>query len=93
MYIENGQFGALHDQRLPNSTGTGPNNVDATTANPGRLLTNNTFYIRFSAQYPLFVTKAITDKSIYDWTSINIAAPNYGKQKAETSIVTLEQDS
>lgn len=92
MYIENGQIQLYMINAMPTSTGTGPLSVDATAANPGNhLLTSNTFYNRFSAQYPLFVTKGVTDKSIYDWTSINIAAPNYGKQKAETSFVTLEQ--
>ncbi len=92
MYIQNGQI-VLHEiNAMPTATGTGPTSVDATTALPGfHLLTSNTFYNKNSAQYPLFVTSGVTDKSIYDWTKVNITAPNYGARKGETSNVSLEQ--
>ncbi len=92
MYIQNGQVVLNEINAMPTATGTGPTSVDATTANPGlHLLTSNTFYNKNSAQYPLFVTSGITDKSIYDWTSVNITAPNYGARKGETSNISLEQ--
>ena len=92
MYIQNGQILLNEINAMPTSTGTGPTSVDATTALPGmHLLTSNTFYNKNSAAYPLFVTSGITDKSIYDWTSINITAPNYGARKGETSNINLEQ--
>lgn len=92
MYIVNGKIERYEINAMPLATGTGPTSVDATTALPGlHLLTSGTFYNRNSTQYPLFVTKGITDKSIYDWTSVNITAPNYGKIKGETSSVTFEQ--
>ncbi len=92
MYIENGRIELNMINAMPTATGTGPTSVDATTALPGlHLLTSNTFYNRNSAQYPLFVTSGVTNKSIYDWTSVNITAPNYGAKKGETSNISLEQ--
>jgi hypothetical protein len=92
MYIQNGQIVLNEINAMPTSTGTGPTSVDATTALPGlHLLTSNTFYNTYTAKYPLFVTSGITNKSIYDWTSVNITAPNYGARKGETSNVSLEQ--
>src|SRR5262249_20582416 len=92
MYVQNGVIVGNEINAMPTATGTGPLSVDATTALPGlHLLTSNTFYNRNSAQYPLFLTSGITDKSIYDWTSVNITAPNYGAKKGETSNVSLEQ--
>ncbi len=41
---------------------------------------------------PLFSTlPGVSDKSIYDWTSINLAAPNSIVDKVDTTIVQLEQ--
>lgn len=92
MYIENGQIKLYTINAMPTATGTGPTSVDATTALPGaHLLLSGTYYNRYSTQFPLYVTKGITDKSLYDWTSVNITAPNYGNLKGETSNVSLEQ--
>ena len=91
-YIQNGQIQLYEINAMPTATGTGPTSVDATTANPGKhLLYSTTYYNRYSSTYPLYVTPGITSKSLYDWTSINIAAPNYGKLKGETANVSLEQ--
>ncbi|MBI5691998.1 MAG: hypothetical protein HZC55_18100 [Verrucomicrobia bacterium] len=86
-YIDGGQVQLYTINRMPGSTGTGPQNIDGTL----RLLQNGTFYTRYSATYPLFLTKGITDKSLYDWTSVNMAAPNYSWIKGETASVELEQ--
>ena len=92
MYIQNGQIQLYEINAMPTATGTGPTSVDATTALPGlHLLTSSTFYNKNTAAYPLYVTKGITNKSIYDWTSVNITAPNYGNQKGETSNISFEQ--
>jgi len=92
MYIENGQIKLYTINAMPTATGTGPTSVDATTALPGaHLLLSGTFYNRYSTQYPLYVTKGITDRSLYDWTSVNITAPNYGRLRGETSNFSLEQ--
>jgi outer membrane receptor protein involved in Fe transport len=33
--------------------------------------------------FPLYVTPSITDRSLYDWTSVNFVAPNYNQDKAD----------
>jgi TonB-dependent Receptor Plug Domain len=88
MYIENGKIQLYEINQLPTATGTGPTSVNASGLH---LLTSGTYYTKFSTQFPLYVTKGITDKSIYDWTSINITAPNYGTTKGETSTLNFEQ--
>jgi hypothetical protein len=44
-----------------------------------------------SAEGGLFKIKATTDKSIYDWEEINLAAPNYEIQNANVTNAKLEQ--
>ncbi|MEY2880156.1 MAG: hypothetical protein RLZZ15_2536, partial [Verrucomicrobiota bacterium] len=87
-YIRNGQIQRYEINALPTATGTGPTSVNATGLH---LLTSGTFYNRFTSQYPLYVTRGITDKSLYDWTAVNITAPNFGATKGETSNVSFEQ--
>jgi outer membrane receptor protein involved in Fe transport len=41
--------------------------------------------------YPLFFESGITDKSLYDWSSINYVAPNRTRDKADTYTIELEQ--
>ena len=41
---------------------------------------------------PLYKLKGTTDKSIYDWTDINLAAPNYEIQRAATVNAALYQN-
>lgn len=36
-------------------------------------------------------TSLVTDRSVYDWTSLNLYTPNYFKDQTETSRVTLDQ--
>ncbi|MFZ9838283.1 MAG: TonB-dependent receptor plug domain-containing protein [Opitutaceae bacterium] len=43
------------------------------------------------SQFPLYVTPSITDRSLYDWTSVNFVAPNYNKDKADIYMVEFEQ--
>lgn len=48
--------------------------------------------VKPSAQ-PLFVTSpSVSDKSVYDWTSVNLAAPNRLMDKTLTTNVALEQE-
>lgn len=82
-----GSIGLLMISRLPNATGTGPANVSGTA----RLLQSGSYYIRNQTLFPLFNSKQITDQSLYDWTSVNLVAPNFARRKGETSSVTLEQ--
>ena len=91
-YIENGQIQLYEINAMPTATGTGPTSVDTTTANPGNhLLYNTTFYNRFSSAYPLYVTPGMTDKAMYDWSAVNLGAPNYGQLKGEVTTADFEQ--
>lgn len=57
-----------------------------------RLLQSATKLSRVRAlQYPLFFEPGVTDKSIYDWSSINYIAPNFTKDTSNTFVVELEQ--
>lgn len=87
-YIENGQIQLYTINQMPAATGNGPTSVNSTGLH---LLTSGTYYTKYSSLFPLYVTRGITDRSLYDWTSINITAPNYGRMKGETSNVSLEQ--
>ncbi|HEX2855454.1 MAG TPA: TonB-dependent receptor plug domain-containing protein [Opitutaceae bacterium] len=88
-YIDNGAVQLYMINRMPGTTATatGPQDIAGT----GRLLQNGTFYTKFAATYPLFNTKGITDKSVYDYSSINLAAPNFSTVKGETSSLELDQ--
>ncbi|HEX2862618.1 MAG TPA: hypothetical protein VHN79_13310, partial [Lacunisphaera sp.] len=63
-----GTVGLFMISRLPNSTSTGPTNVGGT----GRLLQSGSYYIRNTSRFPLYNSKQITDRSLYDWTSVNL---------------------
>ena len=67
------------------------NGTSAVATLTSNFLQNSTFYIRNTANYPLYVTRGITDRSLYDWTSINLLAPNYITARGETSSLELEQ--
>ncbi len=40
---------------------------------------------------PLYQQAGISDQSLYDWESINFAAPNFGREKADSYKAELEQ--
>ncbi|MBI5766769.1 MAG: TonB-dependent receptor plug domain-containing protein [Verrucomicrobia bacterium] len=88
-YIDGGQIQLYTINRLPDTTAnaTGPQNINGT----GRLLQNTNFYTRFSATYPLYLPTGINNRALYDWTEVNMAAPNYSRVKGETSSLDLEQ--
>ena len=88
-YIENGAVQRYEINRMPAATGTGPNSVTGAL----HLLQSGTFLGRTANANanPLFITKSVTDKSVYDYTSVNLSAPNYSTVKGETSSVELEQ--
>jgi outer membrane receptor protein involved in Fe transport len=89
-FDENGTMGLFTIGRTPSTVlndGLGPNNVKGSL----RLLQNSNFYARNSTTYPLYNPLQITNQSLYDWTSINLSAPNFIKSRGETSTVQLEQ--
>ena len=86
-YNGDGSLGLFMISRLPNTSGIGPTNVSGTA----RLLQSGSYYIRNSTKFPLYNPVQITDQSLYDWTSLNLAAPNFSARKGETSSVQLQQ--
>jgi hypothetical protein len=57
-----------------------------------RFLESGTDIMRLrGSTMPLFTTPGITDKSLYDWESINYVAPNYARKKADIYSLELEQ--
>ena len=82
-----GTIDLLMISRLPNATSVGPLNTSGT----GRLLQSGSYYIRNQTKFPLYNSAQITDQSIYDWTSVNLVAPNFARRKGETSSAQLEQ--
>ncbi|HRE82219.1 MAG TPA: TonB-dependent receptor [Opitutaceae bacterium] len=44
-----------------------------------------------SLLYPLFFDRGVTDKSVYDWSSINYIAPNYTEDKSDMFVGEWEQ--
>ena len=89
-YIDDGAMQLYTINRMPSSKeadGTGPNNVKG----GNYLLQNGSNYIVNSSLYPLFTPISVHDKSLYDWSSVNLAAPNSESTKTETATVMLEQ--
>lgn len=56
-----------------------------------RLLQSSSILSRQRTQFPLFLEAGTTDRSIYDWTSVNFMAPNLIEDEAETYVVEVEQ--
>jgi len=94
IYVDNGgvQFWSV------NRTGTVPTTgVFAgvpTPDNPNtnlRFLESGTDLQRLRGSlYPLYVMASITDRSLYDWTSVNFVAPNFNHDKADIYQVEAE---
>jgi hypothetical protein len=87
LYIDDGKVQLFQIARMPDSTGTGPTNVKGSNY----LLQVGNKYTANSGIYPLFNPASITDKSLYDWSSVNLTAPNFQNVKGETTNLSLEQ--
>ncbi len=87
LFVDRGGLQLWEIGRLPAATAiNGPNNV----AGVNRMLETLPEPVRTGR--PLFSTvPGLSDKSIYDWSSINLAAPNLIRDKNETSTVSIEQ--
>lgn len=86
MFVDNGgvQFWSVNRT----STTASANNPNTNV----RFLESSTDIMRQrGTTQPLFTTPGISDRSLYDWTSINYVAPNYQTKKADTYSVELEQ--
>lgn len=56
-----------------------------------RMLQSGTNLRRNKSSFPLFFEPGVSDKSIFDWSSINYVAPNLQEDEATTTMVELEQ--
>ena len=95
LLIDNGQFQFWSINRGT----TNAANLAAANSNV-RLMQNAGFYQRgnffardgtFYPATPLFQQAGISNRDYYDWTSLNFAAPNFGKDKADIYKVEIEQ--
>ncbi len=77
-YIDDGQIYAFMRGGQPNNTASA---IDQFTESAGT-----------SATGPLYTLPGTTDKSIYDWTKINIGAQNYEIQHANIFNLNLDQN-
>jgi outer membrane receptor protein involved in Fe transport len=97
VYIENNAISNFTIQKTNNAVTTGvPSNPFAGGNSTLRYLQSGTAIIRNRdilgpTGLPLYLVPGTSDKSFYDWSSINIVAPNHGTDKAETYSAELEQ--
>jgi hypothetical protein len=86
MYIDNSQIVLWTPNR--NSTTGIPSNVGGAA----RIIGTYTDVIRSrSTLYPLFTPTSVSDRSIYDWDSINFAATNWNSDKAAVYNASIDQ--
>jgi hypothetical protein len=90
-YIENNQVQFFTQSRTGTPITSGTPSPYTATSNVRYLETGTTLMRNKANLYPLFFQPAVKDKSIYDWSSINYIAPNYGIDKASTYSAELEQ--
>jgi outer membrane receptor protein involved in Fe transport len=94
IYVDNGAIQFWSVNRTGSVPTTGVFAGIPTPDNPNtniRFLESGTDLQRLrGSTMPLFVTPSITDKSLYDWSSVNFVAPNYSKSKADIYTFELE---
>ena len=86
MYIDDGGVAFWSVNRT-----TSTNNANNPNTNVRFLESGTDIMRRRGSTLPLFTTPGITDRSLYDWESLNYVAPNYARKKADTYNVELEQ--
>lgn len=85
-FIDNGTVAYWSVNRT--TSGSNANNPNTNV----RFIESGTDVIRLrGSTMPLFTTPAISDRSLYDWESINYIAPNYSQNNAQMYNVELEQ--
>ncbi|MEY4004274.1 MAG: hypothetical protein RLZZ221_370 [Verrucomicrobiota bacterium] len=94
IYVDNGgiQFWSVNRTGSVPTTGTFAG--IATPDNPNtnlRFLESGTDLQRLRGSlFPLYVMASVTDRSLYDWRSVNFVAPNYNRDKADIYQVEVE---
>lgn len=97
VYVENNAITDFTVMKTNNAVSTGvPTNPFTGGNSTLRYLTSGTAIMRNRdilgpTGLPLYLVPGTADKSIYDWSSINIVAPNHGTDKATTVSAELEQ--
>ena len=95
IYVDNGAIAFWTVNRTGTVPTTGTFAGIPTPDNPNtnlRYLESGNDYQRLrGSTLPLYVSEAINDKSLYDWTAVNFVAPNYFKNKANITTLALEQ--
>lgn len=95
LWVDDGNF-VFWTQNRGTTTLNSPGSANANL----RFAQNAGFYQRsnyydsnlvFHVLTPLYQQPGVNNKAIYDWTKINFAAPNFGKDKADTYKAELEQ--
>jgi outer membrane receptor protein involved in Fe transport len=97
VYIENSAIKDFTVMKTNNAVTTGnPTNPFNGGNSSLRYLTSGTTIMRNrdilgATGLPLYLVPGTSDKSIYDWSSVNIVAPNHGSDHATTLSAELEQ--
>lgn len=97
VYVDNGSIDFFTVMKTNNPVTSGsPTNPFTGGNSTLRYLTSATYIMRQRdvlgpTGLPLYTLPGVSDKSIYDWSSINAVAPNYGVDDAETFSVEAEQ--
>ncbi|MFO1452415.1 MAG: TonB-dependent receptor plug domain-containing protein [Opitutaceae bacterium] len=90
-WIYNGGVQFLTQNRTANAITTGTPSPYTNNSNVRYLQTGTDIMRRKANPFPLFFAPATGDKSIYDWSSINFTAANYGEDSADTLRIEGEQ--
>ena len=97
VYVENNAIKDFTVMKTNNAVTTGVATNPFTGGNSNlRYLTSGTTIMRNrdilgTTGLPLYLVPGTADKSIYDWSSVNVVAPNHGSDKADTYSAELEQ--
>ncbi len=97
VYLDGDQLSYFSVMRSNNLISSGnPSNPFTTANGPLRYLQSATSIMRQrdvlgATGLPLYLTPSTADRSLYDWTKINIVAPNHGLEHATTYSAELEQ--
>jgi len=89
--IENGGVQYFTQNRTANNITTGTPSPFTNNSNIRYLSTGTDIMRRKANPFPLFFAPSVTDRAIYDWSSINAVAANWGEDTADTWRVEGQQ--
>ena len=91
-FVDQGRIGYLGTAQTTLSTDPNVNHLPNNDPRAGRLVNPIYDTTGIRAAQPLFAkVPSATDKAIYDWSSMNFAAANRIEDRAETTMVTVDQ--